>query len=386
MYFPTPYADEIIGSVVARACVHLGLSPKRLLRLVLGRPDGQMSFFLPSDLNTLARLTRTSAERLVMEHTVLPYVTAYMPPAQARFLRDKVLTSRAAGNTELASLVKSVTHGSKFYLLCAQCVQEDMALHGESYWRRSHLLPGVYVCPTHLSPLLEVMPLGTGRAFLALGADTPPPRLGACVPELPPPALLRELSRISAATLAFDWAHRNDWSTCYREHALTKGYRLVGGDVASSQLSEDLTSTFSTDFLQRLGCPVGTHLASAWPALMVRAKVAGPFSPIKHVLVAAFLATCPVRQMSPAYKKPGRRPADSTKLDAICAERIRGIWSQAERNQNRLTVKALLTAAGMWSMFRHNRGKFPKTGAFVEEFRRSAQAERQVGGREFWRN
>jgi len=40
--------------------------------------------------------------------------------------------------------------------LCKDCVWDDIALHGRSYWRRSHQAPGQYWCPKHLGPLSVV--------------------------------------------------------------------------------------------------------------------------------------------------------------------------------------------------------------------------------------
>jgi len=47
-------------------------------------------------------------------------------------------------------------------VLCPQCVKEDVAFWGFSYWRRSHHLPGVVCCSTHSGPLLLV---GDHRCF-----------------------------------------------------------------------------------------------------------------------------------------------------------------------------------------------------------------------------
>lgn len=36
---------------------------------------------------------------------------------------------------------------------CSDCLQEDLALHGEVYWHRSHQLPNVFHCPKHQTRL-----------------------------------------------------------------------------------------------------------------------------------------------------------------------------------------------------------------------------------------
>ena len=36
---------------------------------------------------------------------------------------------------------------------CAECAQEDLGFHGQSYWRREHQIPGLLWCPKHSTPL-----------------------------------------------------------------------------------------------------------------------------------------------------------------------------------------------------------------------------------------
>ena len=164
MYLPKPYPDELIGSVLARASVHTGLPPAVLSHQVLGRRSAQVSFFLPSGLATLARVTRTDDEELVARHTFFPYVTAFMAAHEVLTIRRKVLAPPSDENSGIAALVKSVTQGTRVFRLCMACVRDDLAQFGEAYWHRSHFVPGVYQCPAHGVRLMQTLELRTARS------------------------------------------------------------------------------------------------------------------------------------------------------------------------------------------------------------------------------
>ena len=385
MFLPKPYPDELIGSVLARGSVHTGLPPKVLNRLVLGRPHGQVSFFLPSGLPTIARLAHMDSEELALRHTVLPYVTAFMPLRQAVTMRSKVLRPSIDEPGSLASLIKSVTQGTRVLRACTLCVRDDMAQFGESYWHRSHLIPGVYLCPVHGSPLVEATEILTARPVTA-GRAANMTELHTSVPcSLPGRTLLCELARISLAPLAEGWQHRDDWCETYRSLALARGYNVPGGAVAGAQLALDLISTFGRAFVSALGA---LHVGSAtvtWPSLMVRRSSTVPFSPVKHSLLSAYLACCKEEPRLLTYQPPGKKPADAASRDEACARGLKASWRALARDGGRLTVQAMLEAEGAWASFRHNRTLFPKTEALLQEFKRSEQAERQMGRRPCWR-
>ena len=41
--------------------------------------------------------------------------------------------------------------------VCSDCIKEDMDTYGETYWRRVHQAPGVFICPKHETVLEETM-------------------------------------------------------------------------------------------------------------------------------------------------------------------------------------------------------------------------------------
>jgi len=381
MFLPQPYPDELIGSVLARGSVHTGLPPKVLNRLILGIPNGQVSFFLPSGIPAIARMTRMDSEELAIRHTVFPYVTAFMPPRQVLAMRSKILMPPSDEPGCLASLIKSVTQGTRVFRLCDMCIFDDISRFGEGYWHRSHFLPGVYYCSVHGSPLRDAIGITTARPG-AVGRLVDIASQQTSVPSsLPARTLLGELERHSLATLADEWKHRGDWHEIYRDNALAKGYHLSGGAVAGAQLARDLLTAFGVPFIAILGgLRVGRSTAD-WPRLMVQPSTSVAFSPVKHSLLSGFLAYCGEEKKLLSYQPPGPKPADTTSRDETCARGLRAAWRVAALCEDRLTVQAMLEAQGTWAAFRHNRTLFPKTERMLQEFKDSEQAERQRGRR-----
>ncbi|MEG1925655.1 MAG: TnsD family Tn7-like transposition protein [Ruthenibacterium sp.] len=376
LYFPTPYPDEVIGSLVTRAFRHLGVARKRYLQEVLFRSNGTMSFLLPAGLQRIAELGRIPLEQLVHGHTVFPYVTAFMSSAQSHSMHADVLSLR---DVRVMTLARSARNGTAPLRYCPACAANDLAVYGETYWHRVHLLPGVYVCLTHRTRLISVdasnfwedvsiaQPRGR-RSATEAGSD-----------------IEVAIAVASAATLARNWSHRDDWPLQYRASALLKGYRLPSGDVAGQQLDADLFSFYGEPLLRKLSFVEGTEAVFSWPRLMLRPAPGVPFAPLRHILLSVFLEACEARKTKADYKLPGPKVAEFDLLDAQFAEIVRIAWGEAARLGNRVTVQALFLKAGIWSRFRHHRQNLPMTDSVVQLFRFSEQSERQVGKRAVWR-
>lgn len=376
LYFPTPYPDEVIGSLVTRAFRHLGVARKRYLRDVLFRSNGTMSFLLPAGLQRIAELGRIPLEQLVHEHTVFPYVTAFMSNAQAHSMHADVLS---LSDVRVMTLARSARNGTAPLRYCSDCAGHDLAVYGETYWHRTHLLPAVYVCPIHRTRLISVdafnfwedvsivQPRGR-RLAMETGSD-----------------IEVAIAVASAATLGRNWGHRDDWPLQYRARALSKGYGIPSGDVAGQQLDSDLFVFYGEPLLRRLSFVEGTEAVFSWPRLMLRPAPGVPFAPLRHILLSVFLEACAARKTKADYKLPGPKTADFDLMDAQLARIVRIAWDEAARRGDRMTVQGLFLKTGFWSRFRHHRDNLPLTKSVIQQFRVSEQSERQVGRRAVWR-
>jgi hypothetical protein len=149
-----------------------------------------------------------TAQRLALETTLLPYVTAYQPQE----VRDWALAALTEDNEDADAvhirlgLVASNVRLPSALRYCPTCRVEMLERPGELYWRRDHQLPGVLVCPTHGTPLAEsrVVIAHTGQhEFIAADEYNCPanPAPPAWADQSEAVKLLQEIAKSSATLL-----------------------------------------------------------------------------------------------------------------------------------------------------------------------------------------
>ena len=364
-YFPWPYPDEVLGSLLVRACRHTGLPFAQLIYQLAGYTDrNYLSFLLPQFLAQVGRETGLAPKALLWEHTVFPYVTSFTPPAQVKRLEWLLLH----GLAHPSSKTRLVTKALPFRRCCPVCMAEDVAQYGESYWHRAHLLPAVHVCSRHRLPLIVTAidaRRGNGQESRHWNYELPQEVVG--VSERPPLAadVLLDLARRSQLFLDPKATHRQGWGSRYVRAAKSKGYVDSRGPISSLVLARDLLAFYGASLLKESDCDYTPQDRRPWPVLMMRDRPGIPFSPVKHVLLQTFLDHCPPGPKPDSPRQPGRRPRDYSEVDESCARQAQ---QAATALDGRITVKELISRAGCWETFRHKRTCFPKTSAIVAEF------------------
>lgn len=378
---PHPYPDELILSVLSRALIHNGLAPKRLLmRLVGVSGRSSYSYFLPTNLSDLASQTRMDAKALLWEHTVFPYSVAFMPPGEVLRLEEKLLARENAEKGWTGALVKSATRAVPELRFCFQCAQEELHNTGESYWHRSHCLPGIEFCLKHG---VALKPSSSQPRTFSQQLQVPlPHREEIQVHRNRNPTPLQiSIARTTAAICSRAWAHRENWLEGYRSRALAQQFALSPKLVAGARMAYELQKTFGDDFLNSLTCGYSSF-EGAWPSLMVRPQIQIPFAPIKHVLLDVFLNHNVPTQSAFSYKKPGKLARSSIDLDQLLAAEVQRRSQIAMERKELLSLRDLLQDIGKWQIFRHNRRSLPLTVAEVKIFKSSESSQRKIGGRD----
>ncbi|MBW8363381.1 MAG: TnsD family transposase [Rhizobium sp.] len=375
LYLPQPYPDEIVGSLLVRACRHTGLPFKRLVQYLAGvRGRSYASFLLTPFIDQLGREAGVDPDELILGHTVFPYVTAFMTAEAAGRLRALLLSDRSEIRTNLAPYTQSVTQGLAFRRICPQCAIEDLEKYGESYWHREHLLPAVYICRFHREPLIEtVIPVRYGMRHWTYAL--PHEITGTPLSLVPSPEIQSDIAARSAALLTNPHIER-DWLGQYRALAFQKGFgkqQFING----TQMARDLLAFYGPSFLEEAGCRLTPGAKGFWPPLMVRVGTHEPFSPPKHILLQTFLQHCSDAPKTVSYNLPGPKPVDRPSLDADCVQKMRAVLDESDVNA-KYSVTKLLTEVGYWSQFRHERQAFPDTVAFLSKFKRSERSIRQT--------
>lgn len=379
---PQPYDDEIIGSVIERACFQLGVPVKRMVQSLFGATRSSISFLMGSKLSGLARYTGLDAEELLLKHTMYPYAVAFIPKSQHARLKRKMLSPRS--DECIGSLTRNISHGVMYRRTCPVCISDDLREYGESYWRRSHLLPAVLTCPKHEVPLTETstrlrnavqtrsnaLVEDAVRVHHALRVET---------------QVLHAVRDTAMAALRSEIQPQEDWRTVYKEMAQRNGYGMKDGDIATKRFSADLMHYFGPQLLESAGCSIKLSARQPWPALMVRDSIPQNHAPAKHVFYQAFCAAGGQAPSDFGYQSPGVRAVDTLAADEVASTAIAKFLKSHAATSRRFTVREVLEAAGIFQAFRHAREKYPLVQAQITLFRRSNQSARQLGLRPYWR-
>ncbi len=286
-FFPKPYPEEIMYSVLARWSRHVGQpSPERVSELLLGVVRRRRNILFSSKLGLLAsRLPNTSpltAYTMLIDHTVFPYYATFMKPAA----RAMVIAQRI-GTDEASNSVSS--NGWKWLLadnplrFCSECIVDMWFRYGELYWRRDHHIPTVLVCPEHCCTLLraDISKAGT-RGWCAASPETCPDTA---------PLIVADLTEVERSTLR---------GIATRSAELLRGKPTILSKCIDPESYQNALvarglgwgSTFSDP--SRLRVELIKHfgyLTRIWPEIF---NVTNVTDPVMHILLSMMLDRTPI--------------------------------------------------------------------------------------------
>ncbi|MEH1798458.1 MAG: TnsD family Tn7-like transposition protein [Nostoc sp.] len=164
-WFPDPYPDELFYSVCARYSERMSYKHKKYLyQELFGKSCYSISSFVYLYLATRLNYLITSlppgnhytANKLIDEHTLFPFYSAFFSPYLINIVRDTM--KQNSPKIPLKSL-NIYTRYNKYLRFCPQCILEDKKQFGECYWHRVHQAPGVEICLMH-SIILQKIEVG----------------------------------------------------------------------------------------------------------------------------------------------------------------------------------------------------------------------------------
>ena len=160
-FFPTPYPDETLYSVLCRFYIRLGRPAyKQLSEELLGRRFS-LNTYIPQGIGWLAshmpRETGITAEYLIYQTTMFPYFAPFLIQERKNtYLEYMLRTDIHPENTFFSLGTGKLRQPKSMYLrLCKSCWREDAQALGEPFWHRTHQLPGVLMCHRHGEPLMD---------------------------------------------------------------------------------------------------------------------------------------------------------------------------------------------------------------------------------------
>jgi Tn7-like transposition protein D/TniQ len=156
--WPDPYPDELFYSICARFSERLRYPSKRsVVAELFGTDQAIACISLPSHLGYLVSQLppyyNCDINRIIDQHTLLPYFAPFLPPERYTRLRQDMSSNNGPTLHMRAGLMASRVPLPLWLRFCPRCVEEDRRRFGECYWHRVHQASGVEICPLHKLPV-----------------------------------------------------------------------------------------------------------------------------------------------------------------------------------------------------------------------------------------
>ena len=324
------------------------------------------------NLHVKAPHAGVSATKLLWDHTVFPYSTAFLPREMVARLESRLLQRPMPAPWGAVPLAQSVTQGLSHRRYCVVCAKIDTALLGESYWHRVHNLPGVYRCAQHGVPLREtqlVVRDGMRLQTLAMPNDVS----GYVKHFAVPLGVLTDVARRSADALTRPLRNEEASMGRYREE-LTRLGLMHGSLTASHDFAYRLLKLYGHANLGLCGADFYLKERSPWPALVTRSQSGAALAPIKHLLVQSFFALASPPTVGRQWGRPGPKARDRTALDASLWRQLCADLGDPTSVAGLVPSRTWLTQLGSWGTYSHLRGELPQSAALVDSLRRDQKA------------
>jgi hypothetical protein len=268
---------ELFGTATATAVIDL---PNQLENVAGRFPEG-------------ASLT---ADVFIDRHTLLPFFSAFLPPARVEELRRNMRESSASAAHMRSGIMASRIPLPSRLRYCPACKVEDERRFRETYWHRLHQIPGVEVCPTHEVFLEDGdVSRGTGRnnlQFVTADAATRRSPVRHLNPSDRDHHVLLRLAQDSEWLLGQSFAglELNELHNRYLRLLIGRGLATYTGSMHVDKLLNQFRGHYSHSLLKRLNCEFtgSDQVKSNWLLRLVRPPKHAQH-PLYHLLLIQFL-------------------------------------------------------------------------------------------------
>lgn len=296
--FPDPYHDELLLSVCSRYHDRLGYRSRECTgRDILGASRARIAADLPSNIDRLVSVLPPfhpyTADRIIQENTLYPFYSPFISSERALSLWEDMKGSRGGATHGRAGVLTSKLT-TEYLRFCPLCVVEDRKEWRETYWHRLHQVPGVEVCPVHLTFLessgLRARSTRNGEVYVA--AEKVVHATAAR------PLKLSTPDHVTLLRIAQDvaWLLSQRGLTSEPHIARNRYLRLLferklatyTGVVNTTKLRGAFLMSYSSDLLRLLGC--GLERRFNWLRRIVQNNSKGSAQPpLHHLLLMNFL-------------------------------------------------------------------------------------------------
>ena len=298
-FFPKPYPDEILYSVLARYHIRSGnTSPKLTLTELFNSPSTVATADLPSNLNTLSEnlqpFSNYTVEELIERYTLYHFYSVFLPPNRATRVKQSMKAEWGGDIHTRAGIMASSVTIPRYFRFCPNCLEEDLQKYGEAYWHRLHQTPGALVCPVHAVTLLDsIVPIQgfNKHEYQAASLDncliTPNKQIYSNDTLEKFRRLAQDISWLMNSKLSAqepDWFRRR-----YIALLIEKGLATATGRVHQKRLLDNFVFFYGREMLEALDSMVDYEEEHNWVFGITR-KHRKSFHPVRHLLMMRFLA------------------------------------------------------------------------------------------------
>lgn len=154
-FFPTPYPDECLYSILCRYFVRgAKTSHQKFIEELFDSYKSLMaSVYVPRGLHLLNRWIPENSgitKKMIAEnHTMYPYLSVFYPAEMIADMDKYIDSDEPNYDFEYVQMSKARAIRKDYLCFCPECAKEDEILYGETYWHRLHQIQGVLYCPKH---------------------------------------------------------------------------------------------------------------------------------------------------------------------------------------------------------------------------------------------
>lgn len=297
-FFPTPYPDELLYSVLARYYIRsANISPKATLDELFGLPTVIATYDLPSHLESLVSnlplLSAHTVESFIEQHTLYPLYAPFLPPERAMLVSSSMRSHFKGDIHTRIGIIAGVMPVHEYFRFCPVCLQEEIKKYGEPYWHRLHQVPGIYICPTHCVLLQNstIKTVGDNRHEFYAADETnclfKPVLVDYSNDTFNKLLLLTQdveiLLNTSLQSRTGEWYRKK-----YQALLIDKKLATASRRVFQVELLREFKDFYGTKFLTAVHSNIESDAMSNWLSSIVR-KHRKTFHPIRHLLLLRFL-------------------------------------------------------------------------------------------------
>lgn len=300
-YLPYPYDDELLYSAIARYFLYHRVRKIPLaINNIFGHYVRKPRIAFPASLDYLAKNTNMawnmSPREIANQLTLFPYYARYLPEKRAEQCFQKLCSNYSLSVPARLGITQK--KNSEFLRYCQICRESDILKNGETFWRRSHQIEGVLMCPQHGEFLVDsknfLRPEGINEYIDATVGTSEIESKN--IPDLNDfeKKNLHKISRRCQEMLCGpirQW-ESNSIMPAYRRAAFIRGYGIKSTQLDQIKLETAFFSFYGEKLLSMLNIKLSSSNDNWFRTVLRTPRKSLP--PLKHAVLQIFLESMPI--------------------------------------------------------------------------------------------